>query len=137
MHDRFGPRRARGLSSEFLRTTGMILGKEPEGVVGIAINAMDDPQEVAEQIQGAVKKGRPGDGVIILTDMFGGTPSNVALSFLQDGRVEVISGMNLPMILKAVEVRDGLDLTDIAGALKQSGRDNISLASDILKGNGN
>jgi mannose PTS system EIIA component len=125
------------LAEEFIRTTNMILGRPLEGVIGVAINAMDDPHFIADQIQGAVKKVDDGDGVVIFTDMFGGTPSNVALSFLVEGRIEVISGMNLPMLLKVVDEREGVGLQDLALALKQAGRENISLASDILHGNGN
>jgi mannose PTS system EIIA component len=126
-----------GLAEEFIRTTNLVLGAPLDKVVGVAINAMDDPQVMADQIHNAVKKVDDGDGVVIFTDMFGGTPLNVALSFLQEGRIEVISGLNLPMILKLVDVRKGANLTDLALALKQAGRDNIFLASDILHGNGN
>jgi mannose PTS system EIIA component len=126
-----------GLSEEFIRTAGMILGRPLERVIGVAINAMDDPQYISDQIGNALKKVDDGDGVVIFTDMFGGTPSNVALTFLSEGRVEVISGMNLPMLLKVVESREGANLSDLAVSLKSTGREHISLASDILHGNGN
>ena len=126
-----------GLSEEFIKTTGMILGQPLSAVAGVAINAMDNPAQVAKEIQDAVKKVDDGDGVVILTDMFGGTPTNVALSFLKEGSVEVVSGMNLPMLLMFVESREGSVLSELALSLKQAGREHISLASDILKGNGN
>jgi len=126
-----------GLSQEFIKTTGLILGAPLEAVAGVTINAMDDPQQVSLAIQKAVKEVDDGDGVVILTDMFGGTPTNVALSLLKEGSIEVVSGMNLPMLLKVVESREGSVLAELAQSLKQAGREHISLASDILKGNGN
>jgi len=72
---------------------------------------------------------------LILTDMFGGTPSNLSYSFLEDGRVEVISGVNLPMLLKAVSDRKKKSLAELAEHLEGFGKKSISLASGILKGN--
>ena len=75
------------------------------------------------------------EGVIILTDMFGGTPSNLSYSFLEEGKVEVLSGVNLPILIKAVTCRKDLKLTELASTLESYGKKSISLASSILKGN--
>ena len=74
-------------------------------------------------------------GVLILTDMFGGTPSNLSYSFLEEGHVEVISGVNLPMLIKAVNSREEMELSKLAVDLEAFGKKSISLASGILKGN--
>ena len=74
-------------------------------------------------------------GILILTDMFGGTPSNLSYSFLEEGRVEVISGVNLPILIKASEIRKDLPLDKLAQALEAFGKKSITLASGILKGN--
>ncbi len=74
-------------------------------------------------------------GILILTDMFGGTPSNLSYSFLEEGRVEVISGVNLPILIKASETRKDLPLDKLAQALEAYGKKSITLASGILKGN--
>ena len=73
-----------------------------------------------------------GSGVVILTDMLGGTPSNLTLSFLQEGKVEVITGVNLPMLMKLAHLRDKDDLREVALALKQSGQKGITVASEVL-----
>jgi len=72
-------------------------------------------------------------GILILTDLFGGTPSNVSLSFLQDKKVEVVSGVNLPMLLKISVGRQGKDLKEIARQARDAGRKNIAVASEIMK----
>ncbi len=76
-----------------------------------------------------------GDGVLILTDMFGGTPSNLSYSFLEEGHIEVISGVNLPILIKAANARRDSDLSTLASTLETYGKKSISLASGILKGN--
>ena len=70
--------------------------------------------------------------MLILTDLFGGTPSNISLSFMKDGKVEVITGLNLPMLLKMPDIREGVSLKDFAQNVKAYGMKNISLASEIL-----
>ena len=88
------------------------------------------------EISGGIKKVHQNKGVLILTDMFGGTPSNLSYSFLEEGRVEVISGVNLPILIKAVDFqKKEMDLCDLAEHLEAFGKKSISLASGILKGN--
>jgi PTS system mannose-specific IIA component len=74
-----------------------------------------------------------GDGVLILTDMFGGTPSNISLSFLEDGRIELVSGVNLPMLIKITSYREGKTLDELARFITEYGQKNIYLAQDVLK----
>jgi len=73
--------------------------------------------------------------VLILTDMFGGTPSNLSYSFLEEGRIEVLSGVNLPIVIKAAQAREKMGLGELAATLEMFGKKSISLASGILKGN--
>ena len=87
------------------------------------------------QIAKAIKKVRQEKGVLVLTDMFGGTPSNLSYSFLEDGKVEVISGVNLPILIKANSAREEKELSALAVTLEAFGKRSISLASGILKGN--
>ena len=85
-------------------------------------------------IEKALREVDSGDGVLMLVDMFGGTPSNLCLSFLEHGRVEVVTGLNLPMLVKVSRLREQLSLHEIAELARDYGRRNISVASDILAG---
>jgi PTS system mannose-specific IIA component len=90
--------------------------------------------DLRTKISTAIKQVDNKDGILILTDMFGGTPSNLSYSFLEDGRVEVISGVNLPLLIRAVGLQKETDLGKVAKILVTSGKQSISLASGILKG---
>lgn len=120
-----------GLARELLMAAEMIVGQlEAAEAVGIA---PDDPMEVIrDAIADAIAK-VSSEGVIVMTDMFGGTPSNMSLSFLQDNRVEVLTGVNLPMIIKFAGDRARYGVTELAGILKACGRESISVAGDYLK----
>jgi PTS system mannose-specific IIA component len=85
-----------------------------------------------KEIHNAIKKLDKGKGVLILTDLFGGTPSNISLSFMKEGKVEVLTGVNLPMVLKLSEVKEDMTLQDFACLIKNYGERNIMLASEIL-----
>jgi len=89
------------------------------------------PAEARNRIAGALARLDDGDGVLILTDMFGGTPTNVSVPFLQPGRVEVLTGMNLPMLIKAQAVRGEMGLSELARFLRDYASRNIVLASEI------
>ena len=89
-------------------------------------------EQMRSRIQAAIRKVDQGEGVLILTDMFGGTPSNVALSFLTDHRVEVVTGVNLPMLIKLGSLQDEKPLDELAGFIKEYGQRNISVASEVL-----
>jgi len=120
------------LPTEMVRTAEFIVGKL-ERVEAVQVDPDHPRAELEGKIGNAVKQVDQGDGVLIITDMFGGTPSNIALSFLEPGRVEVISGMNLPMLLKLFGSREGIDLQQYAQEIKISGQRHISLASEILE----
>ena len=95
-----------------------------------------DPSQSVEELRGAIgealETADEGQGVLILTDMFGGTPSNISLSFLEDRAVEVVTGLNLPMLIKLATMSEKKSLEDLASFIKSYGRRNISVASEIL-----
>ncbi len=120
------------LAKEMVAATELIVGKQKQfEAVGIFPDA--DVDTLKEKIVQALKKADSGDGVIILTDMFGGTPSNISLSFLEAGKVEVVAGVNLPMLIKLVTLREEKTLDELAGLITQYGQRNICLATDVLK----
>lgn len=121
------------LATEMIRTAEFIVGKL-ELVVPVEVDPDHPREELSEKIQKAIKQVDQGDGILIITDMFGGTPSNIALSFLEEEKVEVISGLNLPMLLKLFGSREGQELTQYAQEIKLSGQRHISLASEVLEG---
>jgi len=120
-----------GLANELLAAAEMIVGKlELAEAVGIAPNA--SAVTVMASIKEAVAR-VSGDGAIIMTDMFGGTPSNMSISFLEEGRVEVLTGVNLPMLIRFTQDRSRLDVGDLALKLRESGREGITVAGEYLK----
>jgi len=112
-----------------------ILGSRPEGVESVSIDLNEKADKLRLIIAGAIKKVKKEEGVLILTDMFGGTPSNLSYSFLEEGKVEVLSGVNLPILIRAVNTREKMDLGKLGASLEAFGKKSISLASGILKGN--
>jgi len=123
------------LGDALIDASEFILNARPEGVTAVSINIKENVDKLREKVAEAVKKVRQKEGVLILTDMFGGTPSNLSYSFLEEGRTEVISGVNLPILIKAVNSRDDMSLSKLAENLEAYGKRSISLASGILKGN--
>jgi PTS system mannose-specific IIA component len=120
------------LGEEFIRSAEMICGKLPR-VLTVSIDTRKEVEELRRGIAEALKKVDEGDGVLILTDMFGGTPSNMSLAFLQENRVEVLTGLNLPMMIKISNCREGRPLKELARMVKEAGQKNINLASEILQ----
>ena len=120
------------LARELVISAEMIAGDIPH-VTSVSVGWHDDPSIIHQEIEKAIQKVEKGQGVLLLTDMFGGTPSNVALTFLEKNRVEIISGVNLPMILKLSEQKEGADLQSVAQAVFAQGKKNITLASEVLK----
>lgn len=100
----------------------------------IAVKNGDSAEDIRKSIAAAIKELDKGAGVLIFTDMFGGTPSNISLSFLEDNKVEVLTGVNLPMLLKLYSHRKDKTLSEIADILKTNGQKSIVLASEMLKG---
>jgi len=122
------------LGETLIATTRFIFGSSPEGVVAVSVDLETNPDKLHKSIEDGIKSVDQKDGILLLTDMFGGTPSNLAYSFLEEGHVEVLAGVNLPILIKAVESRTDTQLTDLAASLEKFGRQSITLASGVLKG---
>ena len=121
------------LAEALEKAATMIFGKKPEGWMNVAIRAEDSPEQIISKVKSAINKMRRTDGLIVFTDMLGGTPSNVALPFVEEGKMELISGVNLPMVIKALQERDEKPLAELAERVKQWGRESIHRASEYLK----
>ena len=122
-----------GLAKEFRAALEHIVGAQ-EHLETISIGPDDDMEERRVHIQSAISRVDNGDGVVLLTDMFGGTPSNLAISVMEEARVEVISGINLPILVKLASVRTGHSLSEAIDLAKEAGRKYISVASQVLSG---
>ncbi|MBI5966756.1 MAG: PTS sugar transporter subunit IIA [Deltaproteobacteria bacterium] len=120
------------LGDEFIRSAELICGKMAN-IVTVSIDTRKGVEELRREIAEAIKKVDLGEGVLILTDMFGGTPSNMSLAFLREGEVEVLTGLNLPMLIKIFNCREGRKLPELAKMVKEAGQRNINLASEILQ----
>jgi PTS system mannose-specific IIA component len=101
----------------------------------VSIDLNENAEKLRKKISDGIKKVDRNEGVLVLTDMFGGTPSNLSYTFLEEGRVEVVSGVNLPMLVKALNTRGKQDLAHLAATVETFGKKSISMASGILKGN--
>ena len=119
------------LAAEFVAAVEHVVGAQA-ALEGIAIGPDDDMEARRADIAAAVARVDTGAGVIILTDMFGGTPSNLAISLMVPGRVEVIAGVNLPMLVRLVSIRGRLTVAAAVDAAQEAGRKYISIASRIL-----
>lgn len=103
-------------------------------LIGVAVESNDPPQLIRKQINDAIEQIDSSDGLLIMTDMFGGTPSNICLTFLNRERTEIISGVNLPMLIKLANWREQLHFDDIVPFIQQYGQRNIVIASHVLAG---
>jgi PTS system mannose-specific IIA component len=121
------------LGPQFIHTARLIGLNSEEALMAISIDPSCSPDLLREQITQGIKKVDKGHGVLILTDLFGGTPTNISLSFLQDGKVEVVTGLNLPMLIKGINSRTDHDLASLAQLAAESGKENIFLAGDFLR----
>jgi mannose PTS system EIIA component len=121
------------LAAEFISALEHVVGKQP-GMEAICIGPDDKMDERRKDIAASIAKVDEGQGVIVLTDMFGGTPSNLAISLLEEGRVEVVAGLNLPMLVKLARVRKDCPLPKAAAAAQDAGRKYINIASQVLQG---
>ncbi len=122
------------LADEFLSAMEHVVGPQ-EQVRALSIGPDDDMEQRRQDILDAVSEVDDGKGVIVLTDMFGGTPSNLSISLLDRANVEVIAGINLPMLIKLAGARGDRDLAAAVDAAQEAGRKYISVASKVLKGN--
>jgi PTS system mannose-specific IIA component len=119
------------LAIEFVYAMEHVVGRQ-DAVATICIAPHDDMERRRKDIADAVKKVDSGGGVIILTDLFGGTPSNLAISLMRAGEVEVIAGINLPMLIRLAGARKTMDVTGAVAAAREAGRNYITVASEFL-----
>ena len=119
------------LAKEFLSAVEHVVGEQSQ-VETVCIGPDDDMEERRAEIIAGVKKVDSGQGVVILTDMFGGTPSNLAISVLEQGKVEVIAGVNLPMLIKLASLRAKAPLKQAVAEAQEAGRKYINVASTLL-----
>jgi PTS system mannose-specific IIA component len=119
------------LAIELLNAAEMIVG-EIRGVAAVSLGWHDDVDTASAMVSNALDRVRTPDGVLILTDMFGGTPTNIASTFLNEGQVEVVTGVNLPMLIKLSQVAEGQPLATAARLVRESGQGSIYMASDLL-----
>ena len=119
------------LAEEFIAATEHVVGAQDD-IRAICIGPDDDMEQRRQEIMDAVAAVESGAGVALLTDMFGGTPSNLAISLLEKDKVEVIAGINLPMLIKLASVRNDLPLVDAVEAAREAGVKYINVASNVL-----
>lgn len=122
------------LGDALIESAELIMNSQIKDIGSVSIDIKEPAETLIKKIKTGIKKVNNGKGVIIFTDMFGGTPSNLSYSFLEEGAVEVISGVNLPVLIKAISIRGKQDLPTAAGSIVAHGKKSISLASGILKG---
>lgn len=123
------------LGEEFLQALRLIVPDGPQ-FHSVSIEPTQSVEEMRSVIAAALQAADAGEGVLVLTDMFGGTPSNISLSFLEEHHVEVVTGVNLPMLIKLATLRESRSLEDLAAFIKQYGQRNISVASELLPDQG-
>lgn len=119
------------LAAEFVTAMEHVVGAQ-ERIEAIAIGPDDDMEVRRADIAAAIARVDDGSGVIVLTDLFGGTPSNLAISLMAPGRVEVIAGINLPMLIRLEGARKAMKVTEAVAAARDAGRKYISVASQVL-----
>jgi PTS system mannose-specific IIA component len=124
-----------GLGEALIEAAESIMEGQLGAAVAVSVDLKQSAEDMRKKINSGIKAVDKGRGVLILTDMFGGTPSNLSLSFLEEGRIEVLTGVNLPLVIRAAKMRKDKDLNDLAESLQDYGRRSISLASGVLKGN--
>jgi len=121
------------LGKELISAAELVIGEELKQFQSVSIDPKEESEEIREKIIAAIRKVDTGQGILILTDMYGGTPSNISLSFLEEKKIEVITGVNLPMLLKLATYSDEMDLEALAVFITDYGQRNINLASEVLK----
>jgi len=122
------------LARELVAAAEMIIGDIPN-VTSVSMGWQESPEDAEREIELAISRVESGKGTVVLTDMFGGTPSNLSLAFLEKGKVEVVTGVNLPMLIRLASLREeevGDDLRAVAAQAMREGKENVYLASDLL-----
>jgi PTS system mannose-specific IIA component len=121
------------LATELVHAAETIVGDQPN-FTAVSIGWHEDVQDAREAIAAAIDRVRQPGGVVLATDMFGGTPSNLGITFLEQNKVEIVTGVNLPMLIKAASMKDAASLTEVARTLREHGKNAIWVASDLLSG---
>ena len=121
------------LATELVNAAETIVGDLPS-FTAVSIGWHEDVQDARDEIAAAIARVAGEAGVLLLTDMFGGTPANLGMTFLEHGKLEVITGVNLPMLIKLAGMTEGPDLLVVARELREHGRNAIWVASDLLRG---
>jgi mannose PTS system EIIA component len=122
-----------GRLAEELKAAAVIIQPDISRVVAVALEWNQTGEDARERIAQGIAQADDGEGIVILTDMFGGTPTNLTLSFLQKDRVEIVTGVNLPMVLKCASLqRSGKSVADVAHLARERGQRSIRVASDLL-----
>jgi len=119
------------LAEEFVHAMEHVVGAQAD-VATVCIGPQDDMEQKRKEIAKAIKAVDSGSGAVILTDLFGGTPSNLAISLLKAGKTEVIAGINLPMLIRLAGARKDMDLAAATAAARDAGRNYITIASEFL-----
>jgi PTS system mannose-specific IIA component len=123
------------LAAELVSAAETIVGDLPQ-MKAVSIGWHEDVQDARQEIAAAIAAVAAPEGVIIATDMFGGTPANLGITFLETGKIEVVTGVNLPMLIKLAGLRDTSNVLDAARQIREHGRNAIWVASDLLSGAG-
>jgi PTS system mannose-specific IIA component len=119
------------LAAEFIAALEHVVGPQ-QNIAAVCIGPDDDMEQRRQDIVRCVAEVETGDGVVLLTDMFGGTPSNLAISIMDRGKIEVIAGVNLPMLIKLASLRNSEKLPDAVRGAQEAGRKYINVASQLL-----
>lgn len=123
------------LAKELIQAVKFVLASKPQvKMIGVCLDPDREFESFKQDIKNAIKKAKGKDGVLLVTDMFGGTPSNISLTFLEESKVEVVSGVNLPMLLKLATLKDTVNLEEAVSTAETAGKENIIVASELLKG---
>lgn len=120
------------LANELLAAAEMITGSPVSHIAAVSIGWHDDVDVAQQQVEHAIGRVSAGSGVLVMTDMFGGTPTNIASVFLAEGEVEVVTGVNLPMVMKLATQTGDESLSQLARRVRDQGREGIYLAGDLL-----
>lgn len=121
------------LAEELISAVRFVLAQEPAvRMVGVSLDPEKGFDTFTDSINTAIEEVNSDDGILLVTDMFGGTPSNISLTFLEEEKLEVISGVNLPMLLKLATIKDDVKLKDAVRIAEKAGKDNIIVASKLL-----
>ena len=118
------------LAEELIAAAQLVVGEDLKQFQPVSIDPKEGSEEIRTKIISAIRKADEGQGILILTDMYGGTPSNISLSFLEEKKIEVITGVNLPMLLKLATYQNDMDLESLAVFITDYGQRNIKTAND-------